>query len=268
MNPVNRTTDVLVCLKWVFQASEPSDARFAGMSPADHAALELALQWAAHINGQLTAITVGPPEGEAVLREALACGAVRAVRIDASTAITSIDVASAIASVARRAAWVWCGDYSIDNGSGSVPSFLAAALQASQALGIVGVSFENDCIVATRRVDGGRRELLDVRASAVISVEGAAARLRRASLTATRAAVTAPIEVVTPTIAMHASEHTVHTYRPRARALASPSGVDALDRVRSLTATGAAPSTHEVETLAPADAAARIVRALTDWGYL
>ena len=67
---------------------------------------------------------------------------------------------------------------------------------------------------------------------------------------------------------MHLSENTIHTYRPRARALANPSGVDALDRVRSLTAASAASATHEVEALAPADAAARIVRALTDWGYL
>mgnify|MGYP002682876929 CR=1 FL=1 len=131
-----------------------------------------------------------------------------------------------------------------------------------------GVSSEADRIVATRRVDGGRREVLDVRAPAVISVEGATARLRRASLTAIRVAATAPIEVVAPTIAMHADEYSVHPYRPRARALASPTGVDALDRVRSLTATGAASSTHEVETLAPADAAARLVRALTEWGYL
>jgi len=266
------SSDVWVCLKWVFQANEPSDARFARMSPADHAALELALQYARHIGGHVTAVTVGPLHADAVLREALACGAMRAIRIDARTPISSVDVASAIASVARQASLVWCGDYSIDNGSGSVPAFLAASLAVSQALGVIAVSFEDQRIVATRRVDGGRREVLDVRPPAVISVEGATARLRRASLSALRAAAAAAIEVVTPTVVptteRDASEHAVHTYRPRARALAAPSGADALDRVRNLTATGAASSTHEVETLPPADAAARIVHALTDWGYL
>ena len=262
------SSDVWVCLKWVFQANEPNDTRFAGVSPADHAALELALQCATQIGGRVTAITVGPSSANAVLREAIACGATRAIRIDAPPATSSVDVANAIASVARQAAWMWCGDYSIDNGSGSVPAFLAASLAMSQALGVIAASFEDDGVVATRRVDGGRREVLDVRAPAVISVEGATARLRRASLMSLRNTAATTIEVVTPTIAMHASEHTVHTYRPRARALAAPNGADALDRVRDLTATGATPSTREVETLAPADAAARIVRALTDWGYL
>ncbi len=255
-------------MKWVFQANEPRDARFAGMSPADHAALELALQWAKHIGERATAVTVGSAQAETILREALACGAGRAVRIDAPSSSSSVDVANAIASVASEAAWVWCGDYSTDNGSGSVPSFLAAALNASQALGVIGTSFEDNRMVATRRLDGGRREVLDVRAPAVISVEGATARLRRAGLTALRTSGISQIEVVTPTIAMHADEFSVHPYRPRARALASPTGVDALDRVRSLTATGSAAATHDVETLAPTEAAARIVRALTDWGYL
>lgn len=262
------SSELFVCLKWVFQAGEPSDARFAGVSPADHAALELALQWAERIGGQLTAITVGPQQAEAILREALACGVTRAVRINAPNSSRSIDVANALASVAAQADWVWCGDYSMDNGSGSVPAFLAGALQASQALGVIGTAFEPEHIIATRRLDGGRREVIEVRAPAVISVEGATARLRRASLTALRAAATAQIEVLNPPTAMPADEFSVHPYRPRARALASPSGTDALDRVRSLTATGATASTHEVETLAPGEAAARIVRALTDWGYL
>ena len=262
------SNDVWVCLKWVFQANEPSDARFAGMSPADHAALELALQHATQIGSQVTAVAVGPTHADAVLREAIACGVTRAIRVDAPTVTNSVEVASAIALVARQAAWVWCGDYSIDNGSGSVPAFVAASLAASQALGVIAVSFEDDRVVATRRLDGGRREVLDVHFPAVISVEGATARLRRASLAAMRTAATAPIEVVAPTVAMRATEHTVHTYRPRARALAAPAGADALDRVRALTATGATPSAHAVETLSPTDAASRIVHALIDWGYL
>ena len=262
------SNDVWVCLKWVFQANEPRDARFAGMSPADHAALELALQHATRIGGHVTAVTVGPVHADAVLREALACGVTRAIRVEAPTATNSIEVASAIARLASEAAWVWCGDYSIDNGSGSVPAFVAATLVASQALGVIAVAFENDRVVATRRVDGGRREVLDVRSPAVISVEGATARLRRASLTAMRTSAIAPIEVVVPGVAMRTNDHTVHPYRPRARALAAPAGADALDRVRNLTATGATPSAHAVETLTPTEAAARIVRALTAWGYL
>lgn len=263
------SNDVYVCLKWVFQANEPSDARFAGMSPADHAALELALQWAQHIGGAVTAITVGPQQAEAVLREALACGVAHAVRVDAPTATDSADVAAMIAAVVGPASWTWCGDYSTDNGSGSVPSFLAAALQARQALGVISVTFDGDGIAATRRIDGGRREVLDVRAPAVISVEGATARLRRASLSAMRTAATADIDVVTPTAPARTTQHTVQPYRPRARALAAPSAPAALDRVRTLTMTATQATTqHDVEVLTPSAAAARIVDALHEWGYL
>lgn len=269
------TSEIVVCLKYVFQASEPGDARFAGMSLADHAALELALQWAAHIGGAVTAITVGPTAAESPLREALACGVTTAIRIDAPTDASSARVAAMIASVVNGAAWVWCGDYSIDNGSGSVPGFLAAALNSRQVLGVVEVAFNGAGLTATRRLDGGRREVLDVSAPAVISVEGATARLRRASLSATRVAATAHIEVAAPTTATpptttSTSQHTVQPYRPRARALASPASADALDRVRSLTSTnsGVGSLVHDVETLAPTEAAARIVRALREWGYL
>lgn len=269
MSGIAPTTEIVVCLKWVFQANEPSDARFAGMSPADHAALELALRWAEHTGGAVTAISVGPFGAETMLREALACGVAHAVRIDAPVATDSTDVAAMIASAADQAAWIWCGDYSTDNGSGSVPTFLAAALQARQALGVVSVSFNDGGVSATRRVDGGRREVLDVRAPAVISVEGATARLRRASLTAMRTAATAAIDVVTPTTLMRTTQHTVHPYRPRARALAAPTASDALDRVRTLTMSGATSTVqHDVETLAPAAAAARIIDSLRDWGYL
>lgn len=268
MSGISPTTEIVVCLKWVFQANEPSDARFAGMSPADHAALELALQWAEHTGGTLTAITVGPLAAETVLREALACGVAHAIRVDSPVATDSADVAAMIASAAGHAAWIWCGDYSTDNGSGSVPSFLAAALQARQALGVINVSFDGEGVVATRRIDGGRREVLDVRAPAVISVEGATARLRRASLTAMRTVATAVIDVVTPTTPMRTTQHTVHPYRPRARALAAPISSDALDRVRTLTMSGATTTAQQdVETLAPTAAAVRILDALREWGY-
>lgn len=263
------TNIVAVCLKYVFQPDEPGDARYGGVSLADQAALELALQWAAHQQADLTAITVGPPAADDALRTALACGAQRALRVDAAPATPSSAVAAMIASVVNNATWIFCGDYSTDNGTGSVPAFVAAALNARQALGVVNVSFAADGLVATRRLDGGRREVLDVRAPAVVSVEGATARLRRASLAATRTAATATIAVVPAADTAPAPLPTVRAYRPRARALPTPTGDDVLSRVRSLTAaTSATAMARELESLAPHAAARRIVRALHDWGYV
>ena len=91
-----------------------------------------------------------------------------------------------------------CGDVSADRGSGSVPAFVAAELGVAQALGLVErrPATATAARRVTRRLDGGRREVLAVTAPAVLSVEGAVARLRRASLPAELAARTAPIEVV------------------------------------------------------------------------
>ena len=260
---------IVACLKWVAHPGEPHDERFAGASPADQAALELALGQADALGSTVVAVTVGPPGADKVLRDALAAGVHRAVRIDAPTNAPSADVAAAIAAVVPDARWVWCGDYSLDRGTGSVPAFLAARLQAEQALGVIAVSLDGDSVRATRRLDGGRRELLHVHEPAVVSVEGAVASLRRAGLAALRAAGRAPIEVVVPTTPMRVEAAVVRPYRPRARALAAPGGDDALDRLRVLTdASAASAARGETVELAPADAAARIVRALREWGYL
>ena len=294
---------IVACLKWVSHPGEPDDERFAGMSPADRAALEMALQQAASMGDTVTAITVGPAGADSVLREAHAAGARRLMRIDTaeeSPALLGSDVvATAVGAVVRQfagasagagghagdsngsqrasssdALWMWCGDYSLDRGSGSVPAFLAGAVGARQALGCISVEpHGHGTLHAVRRLDGGRRELLEVRAPAVISVEGSVAQLRRSSLGSVRAAMSASIEVH-PFVRADDGSHgvlapVVRPYRPRARALAAPGGDSTLDRLRVLTDAAAAGAARgETVELAPADAAARIVRALDEWGYL
>jgi len=150
-----------------------------------------------------------------------------------------------------------------------VPAFIAAHLLAEQALGVIHVELRGDTVHATRRLDGGRREVLEVRAPGVVSVEGATARLRRAGLGAVRAAAGAPIEVIPATTPIHRAEFMVRPYRPRARELAAPVGDAPLDRLRALTeAPTASVARGELVALAPAQAAVRIVDALRDWGYL
>ncbi len=263
--------NIVACLKWVSHPGEPHDERFAGMSPADESALEFALRQAEELGDGVgvTAITVGPSGADKVLRDALACGASRAVRVEAPTTTSGTDIATAIADHIADARWVWCGDYSMDRGAGSVPPFIAAHLGAEQALGIIHVRLDGGTVHATRRLDGGRRELLEVHAPAVVSVEGATARLRRAGLQALRRAADATIEVVPATTPIHRAEFMVRPYRPRARELPAPAGATPLDRLRVLTdAATASAARGEMVTLQPADAAARIVQALRDWGYL
>ncbi len=269
---------IAACVKWVAGPPEPGDERFAGISAADQAAVEVALRQAAPAGDGVLVVTAGPAAAERALRDALACGASRAVRIDLAADTSSARIAAALAAVVRPAAFVWCGDYSTDRGSGSVPAFLAAELGARQALGVVAVELDSDgtSLAATRRLDGGRREVLRVVAPAVVSVEGAAARLRRAGLAALLAARTATIEVLAASAA--AGEDVgagpaatgalaVRAYRPRARVLPPPHG-STLERLRELTDSGDTSSHGETVHLDPDAAAERIIDTLRSWGYL
>jgi electron transfer flavoprotein beta subunit len=272
---------IAVCVKWVDGLTEPGDDRFAGISAADQAALEMALRHSAVTGDAVTVVTVGPAAAERALRDALACGAAAACRIDASTALPAFVIAELLAQVVRDAAWIWCGDYSSDRGTGSLPAFLADRLGRAQALGAVAVALPSDAyqdgeisadeLRVTRRLDGGRRELLAVCAPAVVSVEGSVAGLRRASLAALLAARAAPIEVLAAPAIDSASQHAVlvRDYRPRARVLSAPAGDHPLDRLRALTdaAAGSAVRGETVHLLPPA-AAQRIIDTLRGWGYL
>ncbi|MGI9052987.1 MAG: mycofactocin-associated electron transfer flavoprotein beta subunit [Ilumatobacteraceae bacterium] len=262
---------IVVARKW--PTGDVGDERWSAVSESDRAALEVGLRLAEASGDSVTVVTVGGSGADPSLREALAVGAVRAVRIDSSADLRSDAVAWAIAEVARDARWVVCGDASSDRGSGAVPAFLAAELGAAQALGLVTVEADRgdggdgETVRAVRRLDGGRREVLSVAAPAVLSVEGSVARLRRAALTAKVGTRTMPIEVLAGPSGPLDEPAAVVAYRPRPRAMPVPAG-DALARVRTLTDLAGGPVGHgEVVTLDPPAAAAKILATLTTWGY-
>ena len=266
---------IAVCWKWV-SIGDPggpssSDTRWAGVSAADEAALETALGLVDSRQGTVTAVCLGPPAADGALRAAIAAGASQAVRIDGSTALDSRHVAAELAAVVSGSDIVLCGDFSLDRGTGSVPAFLAHELGAAQALGLLQVAAapaRDTSLRCLRRLDGGRREVVDVRPPAVISVEGSVARLRRASLGAVVGSKAAPVAVVKAGADERATAAVVFPYRPRARVLPPPHG-DVLDRVRGILDVGGAHTSHgDVIVLEPAEAARRIVDQLDAWGYL
>ena len=257
-------SQVTVCWKWVSVDGGDVDPRWSGVSPADEAALEIGLQLAGAEN--VTVVCVGPAEADTVLRYALAAGAHHAVRVD-STKAASNDVALAIATLFGDTDLVVCGDYSLDRGTGSVPAYIAAHLGAAQALGLVHIDTASSPLRVIRRLDGGRREVLDVPTPAVLSVEGSVARLRRAPLAAALRAKTAAIRLL-PGPAAAEDTAQITAYRPRARQLPAPAG-GTLARVRDILDIGAAKQTHaETLMLEPSDAAALVIKQLDEWGYL
>jgi len=265
---------IAVCWKWVsLDAERVADPRWSGVSSADEAALETALSIGQAHGATVEVVCLGPVEADAALRDALAVGADSVRRVDAAPDLDSAVVATALAQHLAGTDLVVCGDASVDRGTGSVPAYLAGELGCSQALGLVRVAVDANAAPAdgvtlrvTRRLDGGRREVLDVGLPAVLSVEGSVARLRRAPL----AASLATRRLAVPTLPGphgHPAEAEIHPYRPRTRALRAPVG-GSLDRVRQILDVGGGDAHAELVTLDPPAAAARIIDQLREWGYL
>ncbi len=203
-------TVIVAAMGWSWQeaAVDPltgairADPHDRGPCGADFAALEHALRLAEKWDAQVVAAAVGPAEADAMLQDALAAGAAEALRVEPAHRTSGPRPAELVGGGAHRPAalaaalrqrygvpaLVLCGDRSADRGTGSFPAFLAAALNVAQALGVVQMEPEGDGELRVyRRLDGGRREVLLVRRPAVVSVEAAGVRLRRAGLPATLA---------------------------------------------------------------------------------
>ncbi len=273
---------VLVCPKWVSTRTEvdpitgevATDDRFSGISPADSSALEWGLMLGTALGATVTVATVGPPAAERALVEAIACGAGKAVRIHTDEPVSSSATAAALATVGDDHQVVVCGDYSIDRGSGSVPAFLAHHLQLPQALGLLHLETDDGQVVATRRLDQGRRERLRLRLPAVISVESGL-ELRRAGLSATLSATSATIEVRELADLQELGElpefpavTSVGPYKPPPRVVASPNG-NTQQRILELTQIGNnSTSAAKVIEEPPAQAARTAIEQLRQWGYV
>ena len=270
---------IAAVLKWVdlrpdvdpLEGTVRHDDRTSGFSLADAAALECALQLGEAWQLPVAAITAGPPGAQAVLRDAAAFGPRRLVLVTADIDAPSEAIAEALAPLLDGAAVVCCGDYSADRGSGSVPAFLAHQLEAAQALGLTGLTPRTPgCLIAQRRLDGGRREHLQVTAPAVISVEPGAARLRRASLSGLLAAREAVIEVAEGAVTHGSRVQVMSTapYRPRPKMLPPPH--DPLPRARLLALTGALTerTLPRVVRASCDEAADELISYLKDKGYL
>ena len=270
---------IAAVLKWVdlrpdvdpLEGTVRHDDRTSGFSLADAAALECALLLGEAWQLPVAAITAGPPAAQGVLRDAAAFGPQRLVFVTADIDAPSEAIAEALAPLLDGAAVVCCGDYSADRGSGSVPAFLAHQLEAAQALGLTGLTPRTPgCLIAQRRLDGGRREHLQVTAPAVISVEPGAARLRRASLSGLLAAREAVIEVAEGAVTHGSRVQVMSTapYRPRPKILPPPH--DPLPRARLLALTGALTERTPPRVVRATcdEAADELIRYLKDKGYL
>ena len=287
-------TVIVAALSWSWRETEVDPLTGAlranlhdrGPSVPELAALEHALRLAERWDAQVVAASVAPAEADEMLRDALAVGAAQALRVEPARWMArprpvglvggERESAAALAAALRQhygvPDLVLCGDLAADRATGSFPAFLAASLGAAQALGCVRLEpLDGRVLRAYRRLDGGRREVLLVRPPAVVSVEAAGVRLRRAGLPATLAGKDAAITMASTPAAAAARRIRIigaHPYRPRPRELPVPTGT-ALRRTLELT--GAlvqrTPPTV-VGPLPPDQAASELLAYLRRCGYL
>lgn len=276
---------VVACVKWVdlrpeidhLTGSVTTSGHDGGFSDADRCAVEVAMRIAEAWDGEVAVLCVGPSAADAGLRELIAIGASRAIRVaadhtDGSTLPgeeTASLLAEVVSGLGAAGSVVVCGDLSADVGSGTVPAYLAHHLGAAQALGLVAVEPRSvGRLRAIRRLDGGRREVLELDAPAVLSVEGGVAELRRASLAGVLHSQGSGVDVVHPRTLRRVDAPRLRSWRPPTRVVAAPSGAHALDRIVALTGALVDRTPPRTVVLDPAAAADTILEQLRSWGYL
>lgn len=150
------------------------------LNPQDANAVAAAVKVKETWGGEITLITMGPPNAEAVLRECLAVGADKAVLVtdrafgNADTLATSYSIFSA-AGTQGTYDMIFCGRESLDGATGQMGAQLAERFgmaQLTSALLIKDVNEENGTAVVDRLLDNGV-ETLEVKLPCLFTIEKA-----------------------------------------------------------------------------------------------
>ena len=161
-------------------------------NPFDVVALEEALRLKERYGGKLTALSMGPPQAENVLREALSLGADVAILLSdrpfagADTLATSYTLGKAIERLNRQLPvdLIFCGKQAIDGDTAQTGPGIATRLGYTQLTYVVQVEWIDESkrqIQVKRKVEGGV-EVIQGPLPALLTAELELAKPRRASL--------------------------------------------------------------------------------------
>ena len=145
------------------------------MNPACKHAVEAALQLKEKYGASVTALTMGPPAAEEVLREALAMGANRGILISdrllagSDTYATSLILASAIQKECLSFDLILCGAYTSDSETAQVGPQLAEELNLPSAAYAENLEVNGRTLRVRRLVDHFR-ETLEMEFPALVTV--------------------------------------------------------------------------------------------------
>jgi electron transfer flavoprotein beta subunit len=252
------------------------------LNPADAAALELALRLRAP-GDTVTALTVGPAESDAVLREALAVGVDHVLRLwDDSESATRPASSSVLLAAALQTEGlpdlVLCGWRTLSGGSGKVPALLGEALDWPVVTDVDSLDIQAARVYFRRRLARGGRAEGEVTMPAVLAIAAETIRLRYASLPGLIAAKRATIPVRSlPDLGLSPLDLSFPTAtvqvttppRPRPRSIFIPaSDLPAHERVGQILSAGVSGKQATRVEGPPEAAAEAILDFLRDHGFL
>jgi electron transfer flavoprotein beta subunit len=146
------------------------------LNPADDYALEEGLRLKDRFpDSDVTAISMGPPESESVLRRCLALGADEALLLwdEAFCGSDTLATARILAAAVRQtgADVVLCGKRASNGDTGQVGAQLAELLDLPAVTSVLRLEVRNGEALVHRRLERGRREVLRCPLPALFAVE-------------------------------------------------------------------------------------------------
>lgn len=202
---------IAVCVKWVPDPEFPLQATSAGLSlespglvhmtdPIDMVACEAAVRLKEQSAGNVSVLTVASADAGAGLRSALALGGDEAVRIEPPEWEFggSVRAGRLLAAAISRSPvdLVICGARSSDSGSGAVPAVIAEALGLPLVTNVIAIG-SGSPLQVTRRIGGGRRQVVEIAGPAVLGVEPSLCDPRYPSVVARTRAAKAAVTTLT-----------------------------------------------------------------------
>ncbi|MFO8032310.1 MAG: electron transfer flavoprotein subunit beta/FixA family protein [Desulfohalobiaceae bacterium] len=175
------------------------------LNPYDLVAVEMAVRLKEEHGFRASAVCMGPPQAESVLRQVLSLGIDSGVLLSdrafagADTLATSYTLAQAVRALNQELTvdLVLCGKQAIDGDTAQTGPGIATRLGFTQFTYVTGVDLfdpEQKQIRIRRKVEGGQ-EVLQSQLPALLTVELELAEPRRASLPNLMASLRQPIEV-------------------------------------------------------------------------
>lgn len=151
------------------------------INPNDRNALELALILKEEHKVEVIALSMGPPQAEEILREALAMGIDKAILLSdkafagADTLATSHTLALAIKKVLKEFDseenyLIICGAQAVDGDTGQVPPELAEELGIPQITYVQNLLLSEDKIIVERKFRATEIVVIETKLPALISV--------------------------------------------------------------------------------------------------